>query len=359
MWIYWFLFIFVAWTALSKMYPVFTDYRVTYQKIPGLLWFCLLVLLIGFRYEVGGDWFSYLRMVEDYDGALLKNSLSLGSDPGYNFLNWVGGNVWGGIYFVNVISAAIFAWGLLLYCRFQPRPELSLLVAVPFLIIVVSMGYTRQSVAIGLIMASLVALQNGYAKRFILFVVLAALFHKTAIIFMLFAVFYRFRNRFIIILTVFLSFLMIFLLLLQDYVMLAMGYYFDTKYNSSGAGVRVAMNALPAMLFLIWRRRFHLSLNQRNFWTWVSWIALAFVPLLFLLPSSTVVDRMALYWIPLQIMVWSHAPDVLGWRGRRNAFWVYSIVTYSGFILFIWIFFADHRMEWLPYQFYPWVKIWM
>ena len=123
MWIYWFLFIFVAWTALSKMSPVFASPRLSYQRIPGLFWFCLLVLLIGFRYEVGGDWISYIKMVEQSEGALLRNYLSIGHDPGYKFLNWVGSNLWGDIYLVNIVSAAIFTWGLLSYCRLHPRPE--------------------------------------------------------------------------------------------------------------------------------------------------------------------------------------------------------------------------------------------
>ena len=358
MWVYWILFILIGLTAISKMQPVVSQARNAYGGNAGFLMFSVLVIIIGWRHEVGGDWFSYFYSLESLKGEPLGRSLSLFSDPGYQFLNWVGSNIWGGIYLVNIVCASIFSWGLLSYCKFQPRPELALLVAVPFLIVVVSMGYTRQAAALGPAMAALIALQDGRFKQFLFFVGMATIFHKTALIFLPFSMFYAFKNRLLIILAVALSIVCIYFLLLQEYLSLIFGYYVDTQYNSSGAGVRIAMNALPAAIFLIWRNRFDITKSQRNFWTWMSFSALCFIPLLFLLPSSTLVDRIALYWIPLQLMVWSHVPDVLGKRMKRNPFWVFAIILYSAAVMFTWLFFADHRMLWLPYQFYPWVWAW-
>ena len=118
------------------------------------------------------------------------------------------------------------------------------------------------------------------------------------------------------------------------------------------------MNALPAALFLLLRKRFALTPAQRTFWTWMAWGALAFVVLLYVSPSSTAVDRVALYWIPLQLFVWARVPDALGRPGGANAFWVYAVVAYSAAVHFVWLFFATHAVYWLPYQFYPWVWLW-
>ena len=48
----------------------------------------VLTLLIGFRYEVGGDWFNYFRNLDDVAGAML-DEVFLMSDPGYQFLSWL------------------------------------------------------------------------------------------------------------------------------------------------------------------------------------------------------------------------------------------------------------------------------
>lgn len=70
------------------------------------------------------------------------------------------------------------------------------------------------------------------------------------------------------------------------------------------------------------------------------------------LPSSTAVDRVALYMIPPQLFVFSRLPDVLG-GGKKVRPWVAAIVAYYALVLFVWLTFATHAQYWLPYQFYP------
>ena len=70
--------------------------------------------------------------------------------------------------------------------------------------------------------------------------------------------------------------------------------------------------------------------------------------LLLVLPSSTAVDRLALYIMPLQIAVLSRLPLILG---RRLG--VLIVVLYSVAIEFVWLNFATHARFWIPYQVYP------
>lgn len=61
----------------------------------------------------------------------------------------------------------------------EPHPWLSLLLAVPHLIVVVAMGYTRQEAALGLLMLGLASLlRTESLPRFIFWVAVAALFQK-------------------------------------------------------------------------------------------------------------------------------------------------------------------------------------
>lgn len=353
---YWAVFILFAWMAMSHSRP----HAAGIQTLPGLQWqlaFITLSLLIGLRHEVGRDWYSYIYTLEN---AELENFFeNIGFiDPSYSILNWLGANMGGGVYFVNLVCSLFFTWGLLVFCRAQPRPWLALLVAMPYLVTVVAMGYTRQGVAIGLAMLGLVSLGRGQIWRFVFWIVIAATFHKSAIILVPFAALLGSKNRWLTLMLIAAITVILFLLLLQESLDVLVYTYIKSEYGSSGAALRVGMNALPAIVFLWRRQHFGLMPDQLKFWTYMAYAALGFILFLAISPSSAAVDRVALYWIPLQLFVFSRIPDTLGTPGRRNIFWVYAIVAYSTLVLFVWLFFSDHAFAWLPYQFYPWVWLW-
>ena len=359
MWPYWLLFFVPAFQAVSKLKQVPPLWQ---EKSWSSLWriiFVLLSLMIGLRHEVGGDWANYLLNIEATSDATLSEALAgTRGDPADNFFNWIASKSGLGIYLVNGVYGTMFTFGLLVFCRNQPRPWLALAVAVPYLITVVAMGYSRQGVAIGLIMLGLVALEKKSVLKFIAFVTLAALFHKSAVILMPLALLARTKSW---VLTFFLltaTTLLLFILLLQEHVDTLIANYVVAEYESSGAAIRVTMNALPAALFLLMRKRFLLSPAQRSFWTWIALGALAFVVLLYVSAASTAIDRVALYFIPLQLFVWSRMPDVMGRPGAANAGWVYAVLVYCAAVYFVWLFFANYSTYWLPYKFYPWVWLW-
>ena len=118
------------------------------------------------------------------------------------------------------------------------------------------------------------------------------------------------------------------------------------------------MNAMPAAIFLAIRKRFHLTDTQKVFWTWMSLGGLAFIGLLAISPSSTAVDRVALYWIPLQLFVFSRLPAAMANNNGAQMTWVFGVLMYSLTVQFVWLFYADNNWAWLPYQFYPWVWLW-
>ena len=316
-----------------------------------------LVLMIGLRHEVGGDWVQYIEMLDSYTDTTTEDKFGF-QDPAFVLFNKLATWSGAGVYLLNLLSAIFFSWGLVVFCREQPRPWLALVVAVPYLIIVVAMGYTRQGVAIGIAMAAMVAVGQGNTFRFILWIALAALFHKSAIILIPMAILASTKRRILTLIWVTVAGLILYALLLQEAASFLVFGYLESQYQSSGAAVRIAMNAVPGALFLLLRKRFQLSPEQRSFWTWMAWSALLFVPLLIVSPSSTAVDRVALYWIPLQLFVLSRLPNALGQKNGKNVVLVYVVVAYSAAVQFVWLVLADTAFAWLPYQFYPWVWLW-
>jgi len=361
MWSYWVLFFIPAFWAIVRLKPISPSVNTTHIDHWPFMWKCVfvfIVLMIGLRHEVGGDWVQYLEMLDSYaDTSIVKREFGF-QDPAFVLLNVISMKSGLGIYLLNLISAVFFCWGLFLFCRAQPRPWLALAVAVPYLITVVAMGYTRQGVAIGIAMIAMTALGQGSIIRFVFWIAFAATFHKSAIILLPMAVLAKSKRRVFTLLWVGVTGFILFMLMVQEALSnLIMG-YIESEYQSSGALIRIAMNALPAALFLLFRKRFQLSVEQHSFWGLMAWSALLLIALLAVSPSSTAVDRIALYWIPLQLFVLSRLPNALGKRNGKNLVWVLVVLGYSAAVHFVWLFYADTSFAWLPYQFYPWVWLW-
>lgn len=308
----------------------------------------VLMLMIGLRFDVGADWQTYEFLFQFAGRADLWRVLEIG-DPGYQFVNWLVNQLGTGFWLVNLICAAIFAWGLQRFARAQADPWLALVVAIPYLVTVVAMGYTRQSVAIGIILAGLASLQRGSSMpRFALYVVGAALFHRTAVVVLPLVVFAADRNRFMNLLAGVAACVVLYDAFLSDSVDRFVSNYLDREYNSQGAAIRVTMSLLPATIFLAAAQRFRFPPHDHNIWRNFSLAAWVLLILLLVLPSSTAVDRLALYVIPLQLAVLARMPRAFDSSGALRV----AILVYSAAALFVWLNFASHAEYWLPYRLY-------
>lgn len=311
-----------------------------------------LFLMIGLRDRVGGDWFNYLPAVERSFGIPFAD-VFLEKEPGYGLLNWIAANWAGGVYLVNMVCALIFTIGLLQFCRVQPRPWLALTLSFPYLIIVVAMGYSRQGVAIGLELLALLALQRNRLLQFLVWIALAATFHRTVLVLLLLPAStisgtLRFSQLIRLALLAGAGYGLFTAMLAPDLDYYVVG-YIEAEYQSQGALIRVLLCLLPALLFLAHRRRFRLPRDTERIWTLISLLAVAATIGLFTVASSTAVDRLALYLIPLQLFVGSRLPDTRIF-GIAPGSWSQLLVVFSLAVLLVWLLFAGHSEYWLPYR---------
>lgn len=313
----------------------------------------ILTLLIGFRYEVGGDWVNYFRYLDNVAGLMLDEVI-LESDPGYQLFNWLSLEMDWDIFGANLMAGAIFAIGLVVFCCNLPRPWLALAVAVPYLVIVVSMGYTRQGVALGLAMLGLVALGKRGTGWFVFWVILAATFHKTAVLLLPLAALAAAQNRFVALAWGAGSLALGYWLFLQDSVEKLYTNYVEAEYQSSGAMIRLAMNLVPAAMLFVWRKKFTFTDAELRLWLLFAIISLGLFGIFLVSPSSTAVDRIALYMLPLQLVIFAHAPDAFGEQSDADVTVpVLGVVAYYALVQFVWLNFGEHALYWLPYRFYP------
>lgn len=319
------------------------------RPLPFLIGSTIIALLVGLRYEVGADWPTYEFLFSYARYADLGRMLKIG-DPGYQLLNWMMQQVSNQVWTVNLVCGAIFVWGLHRFTHAHPERWLCFVVAVPYLVIVVAMGYTRQSVAIGIILAGLAAVERGASiLRFAIYVAVAALFHKTAVVVLPLVIFAAQRSNLLNVLAGLAGSVLLYDIFLSESVEGFVRNYIETEYSSQGAAIRVVMNFIPAVCFFLFRKRLRFESVDERIWFFFSIAALAMPILLLVVPSSTAVDRLALYLIPIQIAVLPR----LRYLFKGQLFGVVVIIAYSALVQFTWLTFAVHAKYWVPYRFYP------
>ena len=309
----------------------------------------LVALAIGLRFKVGADWETYKFLFSYARYADLTRLLAIG-DPGYQLLNWAVQRIGADIWVVNLSCGTIFAYGLYRFAMAQPDPWLAFVVAIPYLVVVVAMAYTRQAVAIGILMAGLAALQRGASiMRFALYVAAAALFHKTVVVVLPLVIFASQRSRILNVVAGVAGSIVLYDIFLSPSVEGFVRNYIDTAYSSQGAAIRVVMNLVPAIALILFRRRLQFGPVEQKTWTYFSIASLVMAAAMFVVPSTTVIDRLSLYLIPLQLAVLPR----LAYLFKGQIIGRFLIILYSALVLFVWLNFAVHAEYWLPYQFYP------
>ena len=342
--IYW---IMMLLPAFFTLHPVRIEAR--FRKWAVWLVGIIFALIIGFRYEVGGDWERYFIV---YRYLLESDSffeVFIGRDIGFEFLYWLSFQLFSNIYFVNLICAIFFIAGLIRLCLSMPLPWLALLVSVPFLIVVVSMGYTRQAAAVGLFMWGLVSLMRERKLSFYLFVIFASLFHYTVLIMLPIGLVYGSKKANVIKVVFFSVIIAIFTYIIFYNLINHMFYYYILIkfHHSDGAVMRVFVNFLSAILFFIYREEFKRKFHDEKLWFIFSLLSILMFPAAFF--YSTLVDRVVIYLMPLQLVIASRVVVLITSKYNRTLFVFMVIIMYSS-ILFTWLNFGNFSSYWLPYQ---------
>lgn len=356
MWPYWILFFIPAMMAYtSKPLRNMRLDGARRIKVDAAWLFVMLAiaLMIGFRDRVGGDWFNYFNYLFRAQHLSVPEAL-LRSDPGYELLNVLSVQMGLGIVGVNLFCGFVFALGLVLYCRSMPRPWLALAVAIPYMTVVVSMGYSRQGVALGFALIGLVALGRERFLWFVFWIFVAAAFHRSAVLLIAIALLtLNFRKIYNLPILLLVAPLM-YGAFLEGRTDRLIEHYIHEEMASDGAFLRLLMNVVPGVLFLRYRKRLMVAVGEYRLYNVMAFMAVAsFLALIGGLIPSTALDRTALYLLPLQVYVFSHLPDALGKQGGLNQPIVMGILAFYALVLFVWLYFGNFSRWWLPYRMFP------
>jgi hypothetical protein len=307
-----------------------------------------LTFFVGYRYFIGVDWVTYEFIFLDNSRGSLIDALGYG-DSAYSAVNWTvawfGGQVW----HVNLICAAIFAVALVIFCKTLPRPALAAAVAVPTLIVITAMGYTRQATAVGCIMLAFSQFKGDLSWRWLAWLCLAILFHKSAVIMLPIFIVTASRQRWLsiavggLVLVILLS--TVVLQNLQDVLSL----YFEGDIQSSGTFPRIAVGALAGLTFFTIRNKAIFGMRQalvRN----LAITMVVLLPLYLIIPSDTVVDRIGILLVPFQGAILAGVAASLEKNPVAEKIVTLLVIASYAAMYLVWLFYASFANYWIPYE---------
>ncbi len=320
--------------------------------ILSILFFSSLVIIIGFRKEVGGDWYTYIHLYDDRIVPRVSDILSIiKMNFLYDLLFAFGQQHQLGIQFINTLCAILFVAGIVVFCSQERNYFLAFLISVPYLIIVVGMGYTRQSAALGLILIAISFLKKENLRAFFITIFFAALFHKSSLVVAPFGMLAMETRK------ITSSFIVPILLVIAMIGLSAdaLASMFSTyisddirkSQHASGGLIRIILCVIPALLVLRYSKVLFPSKVLRRFWLRFSILPILALFLVFY--ASNLADRLALYSIPLQITVFSRIELIFKDPLFKDI--AYIGVSFVYFCLFyLWLNFSFNSQSWVPYD---------
>lgn len=121
--------------------------------------------------------------------------------------------------------------------------------------------------------------------------------------------------------------------------------YVQREYNSSGAYIRLLLSLLTSLILLKYKKYFNFSDDKYSLWKLVSLISIILFLALFFVPSTTAIDRIGLYFLPIQLVVFSNLT-----RFNRLLLPFMFYVIYTLMLFLVWYNFASHNVCWFPYK---------
>lgn len=347
------LFYYCIWLVSSFLALPFSYGK--YKKSFFYFFVIFLVILIGLRFEVGGDWFNYIRKYYEYGEVLkFKDFISL-AEPGYGILNYI--SVYLNIddtILVNFICAIIFFLCLSNFSIKLGNLFFPFYICFTYTIIVVCTGYTRQSVAIGFSLLAFLSLIDKKILIFLIYIALGALFHKSILIFLIlfpFGIeFLAKRSNFLLITYSFVSLLIMTILLYYASISEQSAYVdVNSEMTSGGVYMRLLMHVIPVCYYLYYRRSFKEKFENYKLF---DYFLLVIIYVMFLAGFlSTLADRLNLFLVFFDLFVLTFIYNKVS-INQKLLIW-FLVFFSNSIVLTLWLNFGKWtQIAWIPYRNY-------
>lgn len=317
--------------------------------------FACYLIFVGFRYEISPDWWGYLNLHKTVS-IMDFSDVMFGSEPLSHSLFWISENLGFDILISNIVAALILLVGVFSFAKRTYNPWLAVMAATPYFIIVMGMSGVRQSMAAGLMLYLLSKWRELSQMGRAIYVLIAALFHTSALVNSILLVTQLHVPRIykallgggilaITYLTA--SEVPIFAESMAQYQQR----YIDdpNKVDSLGAIFHVGLIILPASIGFLFRKRMLAYIHDVRLFSFGIYASFAVLCLNFLpFLSNTLSSRLSTYMYFLPMMVYPALANVFG---RSNStIMTFLIIVFHFLVLITWLLFANHSTAYVPYK---------
>lgn len=286
-----------------SMASFMSQYKTPVSRLTFYAFMFFLFLFVAFRYEISLDWWNYLTIFSNHL-YLDLNDVIVRDEPLFGLINWVGGKLgFTDTLFTYIICALIVFFFLTKFLLRSRAYWYGLLIYFPVHILVVSMGYVRQSVAIAILLYAFLKLLDKKNLQFLFWVFVAFLFHRSAIIMLFFfplqylnfskVVVYLYQVVSIVVITgiLFLS------------VQSENSVYTSGEITSSGTYLRLVLHVVPLYYYVKYRDSFF-KIHYPSFYTVLDFYFILIITCFLLsVGFSTLADRFNLYMIFFDLFI--------------------------------------------------------
>lgn len=338
------------------------------KNLKSSTFFCLgfsiiLFFTLGLRDKIGGDWLNYLFIYENINDYFQPLSIDfLESDYLFDLINWISFKYSLGFHFVNIINSSIFIIGLFLFAIKQKQPSIVLIVAIPYLIIVVSTGYVRQASALAFFLISIDYLIKKKYFIYGVLIITGSLFHKTLFVLLILIPIMQHQlnigiinikrikiNYIILFVSLFIISIIFYNYFLKFQFSFIIRNYIgvDQHFTSSGAIYRTIVFIIASILCIFFRNNLTNNKEEKKLYLYMSILVIALTPFVF--QYSSAVDRILIYLYPLQLFIFSRVHHIFNDYHHR-IFYNIIIIIMSFSLFFFWAYFAKFSKHWIPYN---------
>lgn len=311
-----------------------------------------LVLLAGTRYYVGCDYTGYMLRF-GYAGSYTSwESLLLREEPGFNGLVLAIKEAGFTYDALILVMSTVYVICLMRFASLARAPLMFLVLAFPVLVVQLGMSGMRQAMAVGFLMLALVSFTGRARVLTAIWVLVAAQFHASAIIFLPMALLVGRHLSTLRILVALVVLGPVVVLLLQNQFEVYNDRYIEQIYgenSSSGAWLRYALVLLPFVMLARWYRRVEARFPQ-TIELMRLFMLITFVMAPIGLLSSVVLHRLVFYVMPVSIITLLAVTEALAVSWRAPAIRLAPVAIYGAYIL-VWFTFSRHASScYVPYQ---------
>lgn len=312
----------------------------------------IFVLFIGFRYQVGPDWLPY-KYVHMFIGTKELHEVLSQRDPLSFLVIWISQTIGQNMTISNISAAMILMFGASTLAMRTPNPWLAMVAATPYLIIVFGMSGIRQAMAVGVILFVVSRWNNWSVTGRTAGVLVASLFHTSALAFGLFVLAGSKTKLFVKIPAALVLLTVVYFLSQNSEAYLDAFRVYDDRYLedpdailSAGSLFHILLIIIPSALAFIYQDKIkHLVLNNKLL-TYGIFYSVFLLALNFL--SSTVASRLSLYFYFVPMMVYPALSFTFGAANRNTVTLVFLVFHFL--VLITWMMYANVAFAYLPYQ---------